>query len=103
LARDALELVDLMHVFFPHLEEVRVYVRRGLVEHTPGCSLEEEKGFATKKKVISLNSYAKEKRGKTVGVGFECIWLSKEGKKRSFLMQGSWSGGWYPRDLGLTR
>jgi hypothetical protein len=53
---------------------------------------EQEKEFATKKKVISLNSYAAEKRGKTTGVGFECIWLSEEGKKRSLIMQGSWSG-----------
>jgi hypothetical protein len=68
------------------------------VEHTPGCSLkEEEKEFATKKKVISLNSYAEEKRGEILGVGFECIWLSKEGKKRSLLMQGSWGGGWVPK------
>jgi hypothetical protein len=28
LARDVLELVDLVHLFFPHLAEVRVYVRR---------------------------------------------------------------------------
>jgi hypothetical protein len=47
--------------------------------------------------VISLNSYAEEKRGEILGVGFECIWLSKEGKKRSLLMQGSWGGGWVPK------
>jgi hypothetical protein len=87
LARDVLELVDLVHLFFPHLAEVRVYVRHTVGGAHPGCSLKEEKKeFATKKKVISLNSYAKEKRGETIGVGFECIWLSKERKKRSFLM-----------------
>ena len=57
---------------------------------------EEEKEFAAKK-VISLNSYVAEKRGETTGVGFECIWLSEEGKERSFLMQGSWSGDWVPK------
>jgi len=58
---------------------------------------EEEKEFATKKKMISLNSYVAEKRVETTGVGFECIWLSEEGKERSFLMQGSWSGDWVPK------
>jgi hypothetical protein len=58
--------------------------------------LEEEKEFATKK-VISLNSYAEEKRGKTIGVAFECICLSEDRKMRSFLMQWSWSGNWVPK------
>jgi hypothetical protein len=97
---DVLEFVDLMHLFFPLLEDVKVQVLN--TESWPRKSLslaKHEKEFETKKKVVYLNVYMEEKEKKNVGVGFECCWLAKDGKKKYFVMEESWSGDWIPVHL----
>jgi hypothetical protein len=96
---DVLEFVDLMHLFFPLLGEVRVYLKVSIRGSTaPASALKvEEKEFTTKKNVISLTNYEEVKEGNTIGAGFECYWLGKDGKKRYFLMEESLSGDWVPK------